>query len=418
MLITKIIAENFYGIKDLIEVDFTEGGKIDKTGYFNVGEGKRVSLISGFYGANASGKSTILNAIDVIIRLMIIKQPEFILDPNGLKMDNILLFPNFTKDMQFKPTILGIDFIINGNNYSYIIDVVNDGKEIEKEVLSKNGKNIFTRENNSVIFEPSVSKKIGKISENITAPKSSSFLSAILDDNSGISVFSNIKEILGISELKQIQDKVCFITDKRSVQSGQGNVSGLMLVAIKYVNDSKINKEEYLNRINTLVKYFEPNFKKLFIEKGRENSIEYAVEYENFYKKLAPTELSAGTRELISYIDQILKILRKGGVVVYDETSKYYHPDMEIAILNLFRDKDINRNNAQIFFSSHNHETFDLLHNNQAHIMEKDGDVITVNSVSDYDVKERDNIKKRYRLGSLGGVPDTIDFNRIINNLL
>jgi hypothetical protein len=50
--------------------------------------------------------------------------------------------------------------------------------------------------------------------------------------------------------------------------------------------------------------------------------------------------------------------------------------------------------------------------------MEKDGDVITVNSVSDYDVKERDNIKKRYRLGSLGGVPDTIDFNRIINNLL
>jgi hypothetical protein len=41
-----------------------------------------------------------------------------------------------------------------------------------------------------------------------------------------------------------------------------------------------------------------------------------------------------------------------------------------------------------------------------------------VSKVSDYDVKERDNVKKIYRLGSLGGLPDTIDFHRIINNLL
>ena len=129
-------------------------------------------------------------------------------------------------------------------------------------------------------------------------------------------------------------------------------------------------------------------------------------------------ELSAGTRELISYISDVLNILKIGGVVVYDETSKFYHPDMEIAILNLFKDKDINKNNAQIFFSSHNHETFDLLQNDQAHILEKKDGNITVSKVSDYGVKERDNIKRIYRLGSIGGVPDTIDFSRIINNLL
>jgi len=110
--------------------------------------------------------------------------------------------------------------------------------------------------------------------------------------------------------------------------------------------------------------------------------------------------------------------IKNGGIVVYDETSKYYHPDMEIAMLNLFKDKDINQNNAQIFFSSHNHETFDLLQNNQAHILENKDNNITISKVSNYDVRERDNIKKIYRLGSLGGVPDTIDFNRIINNLL
>ncbi len=111
-------------------------------------------------------------------------------------------------------------------------------------------------------------------------------------------------------------------------------------------------------------------------------------------------------------------MIKTGGIVIYDETSKFYHPDMEMAILNLFKDKAINKHDAQIFFSSHNHETFDLLQNDQAHILEKKGDNIIVSKVSDYDVKERDNVKRIYRLGSIGGIPNTIDFNRIINNLL
>ncbi|MFZ3055047.1 MAG: ATP-binding protein, partial [Minisyncoccales bacterium] len=375
----------------------------------------RVSLINGFYGANASGKSTILNAIGVIFSLMTIKHQEFILGPGGIKIDNPILLPNLSKDKQFSPTILGIDFIINKNSYSYIVHVADEGKEIKKEILSKNGKNIFIREGSNVTFEDHISKKIGEISKDIIAPKNSSFLSVILDDSSSISVFGNMKETIGVSELKEIKNKTCFITDKKSMQ---GVIPGLLSVAIKYLNDNSANKEDYRNTLNIVAKYFEPNLKEIIIKKNGENSFEYSADYENFYKKLPVQELSAGTRELISYINQILEIIRNGGVIVYDETSKYYHPDMEIAILNLFRNKDINRNNAQIFFSSHNHETFDLLHNNQAYIMEKKGDAITVNSISDYDVKERDNIKKRYRLGSLGGVPDTIDFNRAINNLL
>ena len=59
MIITRIKASNFYGIKkNPIEVIFTEGGEKEKVGYVNVRK-ERVSLISGFYGANASGKSTV-----------------------------------------------------------------------------------------------------------------------------------------------------------------------------------------------------------------------------------------------------------------------------------------------------------------------------------------------------------------------
>lgn len=430
MLITRIKASNFYGIKDSIEIAFTKGGEKEKIGYVNLGK-EKVSLISGFYGANASGKSTILNVIDTIVRIMLSKQQDFVLGNNGIQQELKICLPNYHIDMQSKPIILEMDFIISDNKYSYFISIVNEGKEISEEVLYKNGKKVFDRKANNVVFDSKIATRLDKIIKNIVAPKKSSFLSVILDDSSDISVFGNIKEEIGISELMEIKNKICFITDKRSVQIGQNNINGLLAFAINYLNsDSKI-ADQKLEAVNSVVKYFEPSFEKLNIEKVGNNSvnnntpnslsfnIKYDVKYNNFYKELDVMELSAGTRELISYISDILGIIKTGGIVVYDETSKYYHPDMEIAILNLFKDKDINKNNAQIFFSSHNHETFDLLQNDQAHIIEKSNDNITVFKVSDYDdIKERDNIKRVYRLGSLGGVPDTIDFNRIINNIL
>lgn len=416
MLITRIKASNFYGIKDTVEVKFTEGGEKEKIGYANLVK-ERVSLVSGFYGANASGKSTVLNAIDTLIRIMLLKQQEYIINPNGIKEETIVVFPNYHSDMKLKPSVMEMDFVIGDNKYNYLISVINEGKEISEEVLYKNSRKVFNRKEHRISFNPTISKKIGIIAKNIVAPKKSSFLSVVLDDSSDISVFGNLKEEIGISELKYIKNKICFITDKRTVQMGQNNVQGIFSIAINYINNINSSAER-INIVNSVVKYFEPSFKGLNIEKKGENSIEFSAQYNNFYKNLPVTELSAGTRELISYIDDILRIIKTGGVVVYDETSKYYHPDMEIAILNLFKDKDLNKNNAQIFFSSHNHETFDLLQNDQAHILEKKDNNIIVTKVSDYDIKERDNVKRIYRLGSLGGVPDTIDFSRVINNLL
>lgn len=424
MLITRIKASNFYGIKNPVEVFFTEGGEKEKIGYVNIGK-ERASLISGFYGANASGKSTILNIIDTITRVMVSKQQEFILAPNGIKTETVISLPNYTKAMQSKPIIMEIDFIIGETKYNYSISIINEGKEISEEVLYKNSKNIFNRKNHSISLEASIKSKMGPLAKNIVAPKKSSFLSVILDDSSDISVFANLKEEIGISNLNQIKTNFCFITDKRSVQMGQNNLNGLLAFAVNYLNSNNEIQNKMLGIVNPIVKYFEPSFESLVIKKdsnatpiNKSFTFTYEVKYNNFYKNLGATELSAGTRELIAYIGDILKILKIGGVVVYDETSKFYHPDMEIAILNLFKDKDINKNNAQLFFSSHNHETFDLLQNDQAHILEKKDDNIIVSKVSDYDVKERDNIKRVYRLGSLGGVPDTIDFSRIINNLL
>ncbi len=424
MLITRIKASNFYGIGDPIEVSFTEGGEKGKIGYVNFGK-ERVSLISGFYGANASGKSTVLNVIDTIAKVMVLKQQESTPAFNGTRIETAISLPNYIIAMKEKPIIIEADFIIEKDKYNYSVSIINEGKEISEEVLCKNNKEIFSRKDHKISFEANIGKRIGVLAKNITAPKKSSFLSVILDDSSDISVFSDIKKEVGISNLNQIKTNFCFITDKRSVEMGQNNVNGLFAFAINYLNSNEQKQHEMLDIINPVVKYFEPSFESLIIKResgvnpiNKSFAFTYEARYSNFYKNLGVTELSAGTRELIAYIGDILRILKTGGIVIYDETSKFYHPDMEIAILNLFKDKDINKQNAQLLFSSHNHETFDLLQNDQAYILEKKDSSIVISKVSDFDVKERDNIKRIYRLGSLGGVPDTIDFSRVINNLL
>ena len=122
MIITRIKASNFYGIKNPIEVSFTEGGEKEKIGYVNIGK-ERASLISGFYGANASGKSTILNIIDTITRVMVSKQQESILAPNGMQIETAISLPNYTKEMESKPIVLEMDFIIEEAKYNYSISI-------------------------------------------------------------------------------------------------------------------------------------------------------------------------------------------------------------------------------------------------------------------------------------------------------
>ncbi|MDD4409371.1 MAG: ATP-binding protein [Candidatus Pacebacteria bacterium] len=415
MQITRIKAANFYGIKNPIEISFIEGGEKEKVGYLNNGN-QRISLINGFYGSNASGKSTLLNVIDVMNRLMINRFPMV---SQGAILDSYILLPNYCKDMHLKPTEMEMDFVLGKDIYGYMIHI-RDGKDVDVEVLRKNGKQLFSRKGMEVLFNDDILKRIGSISKNIVAPKSASFLSVLLDDASDVSVFGNMKELIGVAELTKLKDSFCFITDKRSVERGQGNLQGLLSVSLKYLrNSNEAEKEQYITRISNAASFFEPKLRRLIIRQDGQNSVRATGEYEDFYNELPMTEFSAGTRELISYIDDILQMLKVGGVLVYDETSKYYHPDMENLILNLFKNKNINTKSAQIFFSSHNHETFDLLYNDQAYILEKDEDMeVTAHRVSDYDIEERDNKKKKYRLGVLGGVPDTIEFNRIINNLL
>ena len=411
MLITRIKASNFYSIKDDLEIDFTEGGEKEKAGYL-VQNKKRISLINGFYGANASGKTTVLHIMDVLFGIMFHKRSKNIMQGNiDTNIPNIFLYKNKNINNINDLSILEVDFLIKDNSYNYAICIKNE-MDIYSETLYKNkNEEIFSRQEDNIKYGRQYENKLGEYFKGKVNESYNTFFSYLFNETD---ILKDIKDdknnILGETFL--------ILTGKRDNHIIRHSSISILGIAQRYeLESSKETKERMMNILKTGLSYFNSEVENIIID-TKDPIMPIGIKYKNMKDYINIFEESAGTKELFSHIYDIVRILQTGGIVIYDETSKYYHPDMEIALLNLFRDETINKNNAQIFFSSHNHETFDILNNDQAFICEKDRDTMKVIRVDRYDVKERDNIKRLYRLGSLGGLPDTSRFNWLINNLI
>jgi hypothetical protein len=411
-MITKIRISNFYSIGEEMELEFIKGGKKEeKVGsYFQHEKLEKISLINGFYGANASGKSNILKAMVTIIKLIynVNTHKDTVSSP-------ILCRPNMYKKYKNKPTKLGVNFLLNNNYYQYDLEIKNGTSIISEELYittldkpSAKQKKIFTRTSDSIKFGPEYSNYEDYLS-----------VADIQDHQTFISHLINNVGAKALVDFK----------DYRKFNPGFLKTDGfdvIMPIPAAILNSAhKINtldnekKVEALKYTKEIMSCFDDTIEDLEIITDSNNSISIKVKHQDFENSIEMIDESAGTRELFCHIYNILIAFKSGGIVIYDETNRYFHPDIELAILSLFRNKEFNTKNSQLFFASHNHDTMDLLDIDQTHIVEKENSSSIVYKLSEVeDDKNRDNIKKKYRLGMFGGTPDVSLFDYKLKQLL
>lgn len=402
-MITKIRVSNFYSIGKLIELDFYKGGNSIEDGYFNH-KNQKISLLNGFYGANASGKSNILKAISTILRLAYTKTVL-----RNDQKDITLVYDNFHNEFKGKPTKLGFDILLNDNYYKYDIEIHNR-KSIKKETLfvintklkSAKSKKVFTRVNGKIIFGPEYKDHNSYFSV-LKLAEYQTLLSHLIEGFRAGEEFNEFRQL-----------KSWFT--KTAEHDEMPSVFGIISHAFRISTAEKNKKNEMLSLTKEIMSRFDNTIEALNVES---NSASVKVSHSGFYENVDLMQESAGTKELFAHIYNLLTVFKKGGVVVYDETNLYFHPEIERSIISLFANKDVNTNNAQLFFASHNHETLDLLNLDQSFIVEKEKHNSTIYKISDIkEIKNRDNIKKKYRMGILGGTPDTIGFEHMIKQFL
>ena len=407
-MITKLRVGNFYSIGDEIELSFTKGGVVPEESYFHYKEREKVSLINGFYGANASGKSNVLNALVRTIRMIYMVNPVAFAAQQVFEVP--LCQPNKHINFKDKPTTISVDLLFGTNYYTYDLEIL-DGKKIVKEVLyvttlhvkGAKPKEIFTRIGDSIDLGPEHSdyKKYVDISK--VQPYQT--LISHLINNVGAPL---------VQDFIDNRESFFLKTDENDLMIPTFAAHNM---ASRYSNFTDDEKKEFKKVVTTFLSCFNDSILDVDLDHSRKTPV--MIRHKNFVSDLDVMAESAGTRELFYYIYDLFSIFKKGGVVVYDETSRYYHPDMESALLQLFVSDGTNLKHAQLFFSSHNHETLDLLEQDQAHIVEAVDASTTVFKLSEVeDLQKRDNLKKKYRLGMFGGVPDVIDFTYKIKQLL
>lgn len=122
---------------------------------------------------------------------------------------------------------------------------------------------------------------------------------------------------------------------------------------------------------------------------------------------------SRGTRMLVTLLVPALASLAAGDLLVVDELDSSLHPRLAQAILSLFETPESNPANAQLVFSTHDVALLGsgLLAQDEIWITEKNREgVSSFTPLTDFRIRSRVDVEMAYRNGRFGGTPNLQNF--------
>ncbi|MGP5078456.1 AAA family ATPase [Brachybacterium alimentarium] len=124
---------------------------------------------------------------------------------------------------------------------------------------------------------------------------------------------------------------------------------------------------------------------------------------------------SSGTITWLTTVWHALDALRQGSILLVDELDASLHPDLARYVVELFLSPDLNTHGAQLIFTSHDVSLLGnaptrLLQPRNVWFVEKNASGISdLFSQADFDNRSGNNSERRYLAGKFGAVPDIDD---------
>lgn len=130
--------------------------------------------------------------------------------------------------------------------------------------------------------------------------------------------------------------------------------------------------------------------------------------------RLTLNEQSAGTRSWLGLVTAALGALRSQQLMVVDEIDASLHPHLSARLVNLFRDPELNAGAAQLLFTTHDAFLLDndTLARDEIWFVEKEphSGASTLFPLTDFHPRKNENVVGRYLAGSYGAIPLVSDF--------
>ena len=363
--------------------------------------------VSAIYGANASGKTNVLQAFSYMKKRILVSDDSKVNSP----MDEENIYSFMIND---NPISLEVEILAKNNKiYKYGFDILKD--KIISEWLYEKRINkfyqIFERNNNNV----QIMKVKNKLFDLANIDDKSLFLKSFRAIDKSNEDFNSVYEWFMNSNYLDLGDpKFEDALNKR--------------ISLRIVED-----EKYRSELLAFIKTFDATIDSINVSPDSLEEIKNTngvVKVELVHnckdgKKALPISLeSNGTMKMFHLFDFFMDALKNGMVLFVDELDAKLHPLLTRYIINLFHNSDTNKGNGQLIYSTHdtvnlNKETF---RRDEIWFAEKDKDGISeIYALSDYILEDDKNAGKKvrndatynkdYLTGRYGAIPVLEEFD-------
>ena len=400
-MIHSFSCKNFYSFEELTTLDFEVNDNApENNGYFKAKSGSRLSKVETVIGPNASGKTNVLKVLPFLKWLIV--------DSFNTKPEDPIVVQSFAfGESKDKPTELSVVFEIDGKVYSYIFTLTKQRILTEELKLTsfvkekKSSKKIFVRTWNSE------TNKYDFDGENFELPKG--FENLLRSNASVIGTAARLNHTES-QEIAKFWQRI----ETNVIEAGWigdhllPNSIAQLGEAFDFFSENSALKQEaekLLCRFDLCLSGFE--IKKEKKENGFSLNIRAAHMFNGEKQYLAVQYESSGTKQLFVLLKTILLALQNGSVAVVDEFDVNLHPEMVMALFDLFIQPETNPNNAQLLLSTHSHMLLSKLDKYQIVLVEKEengtSEAWRLDEVSD--VRSDENYYSKYIAGAYGAVP-------------
>lgn len=390
--------------------------------------GLKVLKSAVIYGANASGKSKLMEAL-YFMRSFVLKSSKESQKGEAIDIEPFLL--NTASELE--PTEFEVIFLHNKAQYRYGFEVTT------KEVVSEwfyhkphtKEVELFLRDNQDFTIHPRsfpTGKMLVKqnfVRENVLMLSAAAQWNDVLA-GSVMDWFRSLKVISGLEEdayagftMKRTDDPELKQKHLEFLQRADLDIQDISLERLdlsQLPKDMPREIRELLERKVTdekeqLVSDVLTSHKKYDADKNHVVDVNFSLREDE----------SSGTRKFFFLSGPILDVITNGYILVVDELDSKLHPNLVCKIVEIFNSKELNPKNAQLIFNTHDTNLLSagIFRRDQIWFTEKNrfGEV-SLYSLADFktsEVRKEDNFEKNYIRGKYGAIPFLGDFTQLFN---
>ncbi len=414
-MIIKLTIENFRSIKEKQELDFlvrSPGGHLSDN-VAPIDEKQGVVRSMAIYGANASGKSTLIEAFDTL---------QYIACASGdLKEGEVIpcYEPHLlSTDTSNKPVRLSLEFICRGVHYSYAVAFTRDQivDELLESVPSRNKATLVKRGENDTWETIHFGGLYKGRNKRVPFFKNNSYLSKAGNNADATSLMRDIYGyfVMNISTYTSFAER----------WGPNYEDENLLDLASKFLCniDTGVTAIEKKTEQNLGEEISVPSFfstemqKKLIARRKTDYLFSHSMDNGEIAQFKRDIE-SLGTKKLFAMLPSIFEAFSRGQAFLIDEIESSFHPHIAELLVKLFNDPDVNVHGSQLIFTTHSFALMSpkFMRRDQVMFVEKKQGETSVYSLNDYEksvVKSGSPFAEWYDAGRFGAVP-SVNYNAL-----